>query len=216
MLRFEVKGSARSPYQVTAEGAGIDLRMYCTCPAGGLGGQFCKHAAALLVGEISSLQSPAQDVERLRVLAAGSPLIARALRHVPRAAKRAAIHGYPDLHAVVAGYGEKLRGLGWHLECGATGVDGDEVLGLFKKTKSGQPRKWPAVSLEYQEYVYTIVEQGDGSIEEVRGERRSRPWIVRGKKTGTFGSLDRGLPVFLDEAERLAPIPGAPNRPLAQ
>lgn len=213
MLRFDVKGSARKPYRVTAEGSGLDLRMYCTCAAGGLGGQFCKHTAALLVGDISNLESAAQDVEALRALAVGSPLLARALQHVPSAAKRPAIRGFPDLQSVAAGFGEELRKQGWYVQWGATGFDGDETLGLHKLTKGGKPRKWPAVSLEYQEYVYEFQDGENGFAEAIRGEKRSRPWIVRGKKTGTFGSLDRALPVFLDEAERLAPIPAAPNRP---
>jgi len=216
MLKFQVKGSAAKPYQVTAEGVGRDLRMYCTCPAGDRGGQFCKHVAALLVGDISSLVSSSQDVERLRRIAEGSPLIGRALQHVPRAAKRPAIHGYPDLESVARGLGDRLRALGWHVEWGATGVDANELVGLYKVTKGGKQRKWPAVSIEYEEYVYTMVAQPDGSIEAVREERRSRPWVVRGQKTVTFGSLDRALPIFIEAAEALAPIPDGMSRPLGQ
>nr|WP_281394850.1 SWIM zinc finger family protein [Xanthobacter tagetidis] len=37
------------------EGSGGGLRAFCTCPAGGRGGRFCKHAAGLLMGDVTAL-----------------------------------------------------------------------------------------------------------------------------------------------------------------
>lgn len=94
-LRFRVQGSAAMPYDLVAEGGdGISLRIHCSCPAGRRGGRFCKHAAALLLGDVTNLVEPSDDPTRLRDLAAGSGLIEAALAHHP--ADRRAKIGHPD------------------------------------------------------------------------------------------------------------------------
>jgi len=56
-IRFQVQGSADSPYDVTFVNRGNgNLSAYCTCPAGE-NGQYCKHRFAILNGEIKAIVS---------------------------------------------------------------------------------------------------------------------------------------------------------------
>ena len=56
-IRFQVQGSADSPYDVTFVNRGKgNLSAYCTCPAGE-NGQYCKHRFAILNGEIKAIVS---------------------------------------------------------------------------------------------------------------------------------------------------------------
>lgn len=88
-LRFRVQGSATEPYDIVAEGSGPDFRIFCSCPAGRRGGKFCKHVAALLVGDVTRLVEPSDDVGALRAMAAGTRYVEAALTYdpVPRTGK---------------------------------------------------------------------------------------------------------------------------------
>lgn len=93
-LRFRVQGSATEPYDLVAEGFGPEFRIFCSCPGGRRGGRFCKHVAALLVGDITRLVDPSDDVGVLREMAAGTRYVAAAFAHDP--ATRPGKVGDPD------------------------------------------------------------------------------------------------------------------------
>jgi uncharacterized Zn finger protein len=64
-LLFHVKGSAPEPYSLKVTVIGTGLVMKCNCMAG-VRGNWCKHKAALLAGEMEQLVSlNRQDVATL-------------------------------------------------------------------------------------------------------------------------------------------------------
>ena len=83
MLTFQVQGSGKRPYNITAEGEGANFIMYCTCPAGRNGQAFCKHRRGLLYGDVTKVVEGAELVSQLREIAQGS-------RHMAEANDRAA------------------------------------------------------------------------------------------------------------------------------
>lgn len=65
-ITFAVQGSAPQPYRITFERHQLELRAFCSCPAG-LHGQYCKHRIHLLQGVMDSVVEG--NVEQLTVLA---------------------------------------------------------------------------------------------------------------------------------------------------
>lgn len=64
-IRFQVQGSACSPYDLRFVNRGSgNLSAYCTCPAGE-NGQFCKHRLAILSGETKGIVSGNEDEVRV-------------------------------------------------------------------------------------------------------------------------------------------------------
>jgi hypothetical protein len=206
MIKLLVKGSAKEPYQVTAEGRGGTFRMFCSCPAGRKGGKFCKHAAAILMGDVTNLVSPAGDVEAVKAMAEGSPLLGAALNHVPAKPKSAHAYGYAGLADLFMDIEKDLEERGWIPKLVEPDLDGDEALELYELIKSGKrPYKWPSVVLYRENFEYDYIAQEDGSTLAVKGHPRSRPWGLRTKdKTNTWGSLDRALPAFFEVARMSA------------
>ena len=92
-LVFHVKGSAKEPYRIIAEGEGNSFRAFCSCPAGTKGGKFCKHIAYLLQGDVGKLVTPSvNDVNELARRAYGSALLEKAGVRVDRDMRQAGVH----------------------------------------------------------------------------------------------------------------------------
>lgn len=73
-LVFLVQGSKGDDYTVTFIRNGLRAHAFCTCQAG-QNGQYCNHRISLLDGDVSSLVSEnVEDMERLKLLIAGSDL----------------------------------------------------------------------------------------------------------------------------------------------
>ena len=73
-VNFLVEGSQGDEYNVTFEFVGSIARAFCTCQAG-TNGNFCKHRAALLDGDITRLRSTnTEDITRLSSLVQGTNL----------------------------------------------------------------------------------------------------------------------------------------------
>lgn len=202
MIKLLVKGSAKEPYKITAEGSGDAFRIFCNCPAGRKGGKFCKHAAAILMGDVTNLMSPAADVETIKKMAAESPLLTSALLHVPAKPKITQSYGYGGLSDLFQDIEKKLEGLGWIPKFVAADADGGEAICLYELIKSGKrPYKWPSLQFSYEKFEVDHIAQPDGSSAVVRGGLRSRPWVLRARDyTNTWGSLDRALPTFFEKA----------------
>lgn len=193
-LQFQVKGSAPVPYKITAEGSGEALKIFCSCPAGRRGGLFCKHIAALLLGDVSKLVEPSDSVEALNAAAQGSGLTVKALNHQPAQNER--LEGFATLRDVLDRYGPAIEALGYAVTLQALDEEGfrSERLDVFKRTKAGVPRKHPAFSLTWTELAYDLVEMPGGAPMRTGFRPRTRPWNAG---AGSYGSLGAALPVFL-------------------
>lgn len=201
MLTFLVQGSAREPYKLTAQGSGADLQIFCTCPASRKGGKFCKHAAALLMGDVTRLVHGHEDVIELKSRARSSPLLERALQHIPgKEGPPPELSSFKTLAEVRDRYGEQLAARGWHVSHEAR--DGYEALCLHKRFKNGNPQRTAALFLAFEAMTWDLIAQPDGSLKKENIRPRQRPWSVggRGMKTNAWGTLPRALPAFLKAA----------------
>lgn len=193
-LQFQVKGSAQLPYKITAEGSGEALKIFCSCPAGRRGGLFCKHIAALLLGDVSKLVEPSDSVEALNAAAQGSGLTIKAMNHQP--AQKERLEGFATLQDVLDRYGPAIEALGYVVTLRAMDDEGfrSEHLDVFKRTKAGVQRKHPSFSLTWTELTYDLMEMPDGTLFRANVRPRARPWNAG---AGSYGSLGAALPVFL-------------------
>ncbi len=192
MLIFRVQGSSKNPYKVTAEGAGSNFVMYCTCPAGRSGRAFCKHRRGLLYGDISNVVEGAALVIELREMARGSEQMVEASsrpldpqKHIPPAnvvcIKTLAEHGSAQFED--SGYAVEF-------------LEGEEpwswqAVNIFEHFKNGKRRKQPAYSLTWDLSTGDDVVQLDGTIAVGNIKPRSRPFSVRGKRGKSFTTRAR-------------------------
>jgi hypothetical protein len=76
ILEYRILSSNKfNVYKVRFEGKGKDLKAYCTCPAGKIGGLFCMHISGLLNGDESNIIQPSDKIESLKDIIEGSSLI---------------------------------------------------------------------------------------------------------------------------------------------
>lgn len=192
-LRFLVQGSAAEPYSVTAVGAGESFRMFCTCPAGRKGGRFCKHAAALLIGDVGALVAPSDSVEDLASRAAGSPLVGAAIaRPLTRAEIEQLYADDRSLEDVLAHWGDRIVALG-HVVRLVDGEDESRRLEIYAHFKNGKLRKSPSWSLAWHPWASIAVAGVWGDIERVRTGARKCPWSVGGGDGGPWSTLAPAL-----------------------
>jgi len=205
-LKYQVKGSAAQPYQITVQGTGAGLRVFCTCPAMRKGGMFCKHVAALLVGDVTNLVHPSDDVEELKRRAIGSNLVNKALKHVPYVEQLNPLPIAPGIETVAdmtKHVAPLLDQANLHKEC-CTGEDGSEILEIYEKFKNGKPRKTPALTLSFEPTTYDLMGTESGEIIKVNHRPRVRPWGVRSKeKANAWSSLERASRPFMEALQRL-------------
>lgn len=199
-LVFHVQGSAAKPYQIVAHGHGDALEMFCTCPAGSRGRVFCKHLAALLVGDASGLVEPSADVGELARRAVGSPLIAEALEHRP-AQKRTSVEveDIEGVHRLVlaAVPGDRFAVV---LD-GEPGAD-ERRIGIHLRFGNGKPRR--GAVLEFKFARLTALRFDFEGSPEPRGPS-SRPWHVVAKagRARTFSHIGMAASALLDEVREL-------------
>lgn len=211
-LIFYVKGSAKEPYRIIAEGAGASLRIFCSCPAGRKGGSFCKHAAYLLQGDVTKLVSPStDDVTQLRERAEGSELLNKAGVRVAADIKQSEYGDISSIDEVLRKYRDKLESLGWTIKVEHRDGEREEHrLELWGRFKNGNLRRGPSLWLEYVPYEpeYDYDHESPSRIvtfEVTSIRKRERPWGIRttgGKSIGrTWKSIDGALPDFFKLAE---------------
>lgn len=116
MLKFRVAGSGGREYTIRAEGSGEALSMRCSCPAGHRGGVFCKHVAALLVGDVTALLDPSDSVDVLTEAARGSPLVERAISHAPKRRHWPADAPPDHIGTALATHAARLEAAGWRID----------------------------------------------------------------------------------------------------
>lgn len=211
LLRFHVQGSARAPYRVTFEGQGADLRAFCSCPAGSKGGLFCKHAAALLVGDVTKLVEPSDCVEFLRQIAVGSDLILKAIAHNPKPPRVSA----PSVDAeslqhvldLAAQRIESVNAVG-RIE---PYLDDGEALFVYMRLKNGRIRRTASLELYFEPIAWDLCVTIDGGLERRNVRPRVRPWGLRGKdvRTKTWVHLGEAAAAFIAELDAMVEQAGA-------
>ncbi|MBD8556878.1 SWIM zinc finger family protein [Rhizobium sp. CFBP 8762] len=200
MLKFAVKGTTNQ-YVVTADGRGANLRMFCTCPAGRKGGLFCKHSQALVLGDVTSLLQPSDDVMLLKEAVVGSNYEQKALNHVSLEERRPKVEGMKTIHDVNAKYGDALRNAGYVVELVEETDPWHSVrLNCYGRGKSGKMLKYPVVVLEWEEKIADHSHDEHGKPALIRVRPRVRPYSVRGKKGGNWGDIGKATHAFLIEA----------------
>lgn len=144
LLRFQIQGSAATPYRLTAEGVGAAFRMFCSCPAGRKARLMCKHVAALLMGEVGALVDPSDCVLKLAQWAHGSELLARAFQHQPATKPPERALDAPLQEGFAAAFASlvvQAKAAGWAVTAGP------ERISLHGLSKLGRLRKHPTITL---------------------------------------------------------------------
>lgn len=198
-LEFRVQGSAAEPYRLIAEGEGADLRIFCNCPAGRRGGKFCKHAAQLLVGEVTSVTAGVDKMDELLRRAATSGLTAKAVQHkLDSALDR--VPGVSSIDDLLARFAGCIERAGWQVA--REGGEGSDSVGLFATYKNGKRHKHPKIQILFEAMTCDHIPLPDGTVREENHRLRSRPWSVRvaGASTSSWGSVDKAALVFLRAA----------------
>lgn len=182
MLTFQVQGSGKQPYKITAEGEGASFVMYCTCPAGQKGQAFCKHRRGLLYGDVTKVVKGAEHVAQLREIARGSKHMIEAddrplerKKHMPPSEvvciRSLVNHG--SARFVDAGYDVEFE-------------EGDDpwdwqVANFYGYFKNGKRKKQPLFSMKWDHSTGDYVSQMDGSLTIENIKPRVRPYSVQGK-----------------------------------
>lgn len=205
MLKFQVQGSATEPYRVTADGSGVSLRMFCSCPAGRKGGNPCKHIKAVLQGQASNFVQPSDDLGALSMAAQGSPYLEWAANYTPPP-ERQRVANCATMEEAFASYGRQLEAAGWRVEfvedCGDFPT---KTFAIYRDFKNGKQRKTPSVQLEWAKLAWDSVVTETGGDEKSNIRPRVRPFSVRGGgDTIAFAAPDRAMHVFLERAGLLA------------
>lgn len=200
MLRFEVQGSVAKPYRVTFEHEGAELRVYCSCPSGDRRAAFCKHAAALLMGDVSNLVSGKESMNELERRRHGSPLYVQALTHQASRPKSAPPSGLFSLEDVVTRYGKVIgaKNLVFELTVFETG-GGSLAIGI--PDKKGRVRAAGRLSLSNFPTEVRWNAAGDAEVE----VKAARPWCLQAPRSRRdYSSLDRAIVAF-EEALQAMP-----------
>lgn len=204
VLRFRVQGSAPLPYAIVATGCGRDLEIHCRCAAGARRGAFCKHAMALLVGDITNVVEGSEFITALRERAEGSPLLTQAMLHpVSKRSQRIEGVGSPEEALAVC---KSRLGSKCAVEFERDGERAAVNL-IGTSAKTGRRLKNPFGALEYEPVRSDYQVAEDGSVVPFNVRPSVRPWVVRmkGQTTRTFADLGAALHVFLERAEETLP-----------
>ena len=193
MLTFQVQGSGKSPYRITAKGQGPSFVMYCTCAAGRNGQAFCKHRRGLLYGDVTKVLEGAELVVQLQEKARGSKHMAEAdgrplerQRHVPP-------EGVVCIRSLVDHGAACFIDAGYEVEF----EEGDEpwdwqAIYLYGFHKNGRRKRQPGFSIKWERFAGDVVLQMDGTFAFENIKPRVRPYSVgkRGASTTTRAKFD--------------------------
>jgi hypothetical protein len=106
------------------------------------------------------------------------------------------------LQAAFDPYVTELRGLGWHVESTAT------IVSVHRSFKNGKVRKGAEVAIMFREFSIDAWDGGEDWREPA--VKSARPYYVSSptfERARVFARLSQALPVFLEEARKLAPLP---------
>ncbi len=197
MLKFSVQGSAPTPYVVTVEGEGADIRVFCTCPGGRRGVKFCKHAKAVIEGDASRIVQPSDDLAELARRVSGTAIARKAANYVP-SDMREKVPGCSSVRDVFERYRERLEEQGFVVEFVEDRGDFPyESVAIFGRFKNGKPRKTASAELRRDSLIFDFAALDGGEVEPFNIRPREKPFTVRGAKGSTYAHLDSALYAFL-------------------
>jgi len=206
-LTFRVRGSGNDLYKLVATRDHQGFRILCSCPAGRRGGLFCKHVAALLVGDVTRLEEPSDSVAALADMAAGHRLVDRAKVYEPAPERHALDPAPVDLAGMLELAVPRLTaaGLVGRIE---DWLDDGRRLAAYARFKNGKLRRTPSLSLTWEPTTSDAIVRPDGGIAWENIRPQVRPWSVRATDGGSVGAW-KDLAVagwrFLDQLERITP-----------
>lgn len=187
MLTFQVQGSGKHPYTITAEGEGADFVMYCTCPAGRNGQAFCKHRRGLLYGEVTKIVEGGELVSQLSEMAQGSRHMTEANDRPPERQRRLPPEGVVCLRSLVDYGAVRLIDAGYDVEFKEGSDPWDwQAVNLYEYFKNGKRKKHPVFSITWNHSVGDHIVQIDGSSTIGNIRPRVRPYSVQGKRGTTI------------------------------
>jgi hypothetical protein len=194
-LAFTVRGSSGSHYQLRATGSGSDFFIRCSCPAFSRGGAFCKHAAAILMGELDALVVGTEHMPALRAASSGSRFMGMALSHVPAAPDRKQqVVDVASLAALQPLAAELIGHAAYRLELAPEELGGQRL--SLVRLKTGRQRKDREVlSIRYVPMAREGLWDINGKWQETGIKQRAKPWSVQ---TIAYATLQRAAYVFLD------------------
>lgn len=183
MLTFQIQGSGKNTYTVTADGSGNGLVMSCTCPAGRFSEKPCKHRTALLLGDITNVIVGVNQIVELSDSASGSIHLQNALNRPTPRSKQQLPDGVSCLESLSKASLPELKERGYIIEFRQENLDWRvEKFLVFERFKNGKQRKNPSFSITWEEKTGEHVYQFDGSIMVEDLRPRIRPYTVRGRK----------------------------------
>lgn len=175
-LHFHFQGSAKLPYKVTVSGAGDSLRIYCTCAAG-THGAFCKHAAAVLIGDVTNMLPGGNSPEDIAARSAPPRLLARAVAHNPQPKRGKPEQPRPlsaDLAHDIAPEIQIAEQLGYTVR-----TNGDMIT-IFETAKSGKIKPKPTFIFERKPGLREhVVDQGSTGRWEYRDFDRALARLIK-------------------------------------
>ena len=200
MLEYRVLSSNRKKvYKVQFEGAGEKLKAKCSCPAYREAMLFCKHVAALLKDDDTSVIEPSDKIEELKKISANSPLLEKAETYIPFDERKPQpvsenIKIIKDIDFFIEPF---IKNTNYWKEY-ENNDDGSEYLTIYmrKYYKNGKPYKKPTrVSyIRYEPYHYSNFDRsGKYHEEEVVCADNKMPYAVDGQAYGYLGSAGRAF-----------------------
>lgn len=193
-LYFQVQGSRGNSYKVTFEGTGENLQAFCTCPAGTQRGQFCKHIAAVLKGEMKAIIEGSEQLSELQKRSQGSPLIAKAKIHKASPPKPEQIN-LGDIKTLKDLSDYVIKNLDrpncW---CEYSEEDNEaRYVTIYEQRyfKNGKPHKHPdeLLQISYEPFQTILkVNEDTGEYEESDPVRKVMPFRVENSNFGKFSS----------------------------
>lgn len=111
------------------------------------------------------------------------------------------VEEFRTVEAALAPHVAELQALGWHVELSETRIS------LHRFFKNGKPRKGYEVTMGFDEFTVDMFDDFDGRGMQTVTRPSKRPYNVSSTSmpTKTFVRLSGVLPVFLEEARKLAP-----------
>ncbi|MCA3624148.1 MAG: SWIM zinc finger family protein [Methylobacterium sp.] len=203
-LHFIVTGSEGNKYQVTFEGEGESLASFCTCPAFKRGGLFCKHAAQMLMGEVSRLdfemtsklaQDASSALSLLQTRSTSTRIMAMALAHVPSTVpKRLKVQSAEEAWKILDELA-RTKGLFPSRIHPSSDDPNEDGLEFFIAGKHGKLKKYPVARICYSEVRYDELNSIDenGNLVFLRVPvQRTMKWTTQIEgRFKSFGTIER-------------------------
>ena len=181
-MLFYVQGSGKAPYELKATGAGETFYLACSCPAGRKTGKQCKHARALLLGDVTALQEGSADVVELAKMAQSSQAFAEAMGRPLERMPHRPPESATCVKSLYVAQCTKITASGLTpLYSEDEGEWPARRLSLHDHFKNGKIKKGATFELSWEELSGDLTVQEDGTMAMENVKPRQRPYTIRGK-----------------------------------